>query len=268
MDSKVSVFDLGNADTSDATRASALDDSAVAGHRPARQRPAAPRRERPAAPARSRLSPARYKVFERLAWLRSWPGITRTLSLLVPGAGQLVRGEITFGLFLLTTSTFLWAFAWSILETLDRLAGTLALLDLSILIVFWTLGGIYVLAAMLHLTGVLAAIDAPGKHGEVIYHPALTGCASALIPGWGQLLNGDRFRAGLFLAGVWTAGGIWLVLSPAATELISAYLPAVSAWEQAARRPGPLWIALYTFPAMLWVLAVYDATSSSIYRRR
>lgn len=214
------------------------------------------------------LPAGRFKVFERLAWLRQWPGITRTLSLLVPGAGQLVRGETAYGLFLFTASVFLWSFAWSLLETLDRLAGTLVLLGSSVVVVFWTLCGIYALAGTLHLTGVLSAVGATGSREEVLYHPALTGSASALIPGWGQLLNGDRFRAGLFLAGVWIAGGIWIALSPAATELLSAYLPAVSSWEQAARRPGPLWLARFTFPAILWALAVYDAASSSIQRRR
>jgi hypothetical protein len=245
MNPDLSVFDLGNADAAtEAAATTALDDAAVAGPRP-----------------------ARFKIFERLAWLRPWPGVTRTLSLLVPGAGQLVRGQTTFGLFLLTSSIFLWAFAWSLLETLDRLAGTLVLLDLSIVVVFWTLCGIYALAATLHLTGVLTSIETPGSGGEVVYHPSLTGCASALIPGWGQLLNGDRFRTGLFLASVWIAGGVWIVLSPVATELLSVYLPAVSEWEQAARRPGPLWIARFRVPGIMRALAVYDGASSWVHRR-
>jgi len=218
--------------------------------------------------AQGALAPARFKLFERLAWLRPWPGVTRSLSLFVPGAGQLVSGETSFVLFLLTASIFLGSLAWSILETLDRLADTLVLLDVSVVVVFWTLCGIYVLAGMLHLTGVLSSIDAPGSDGGVVYHPVLPGAASALIPGWGQLLNGDRVRASLFLACVWIAGSVWIALSPAATDMLSTYLPAVARWEQAARRPGPLWIARFAFPAVFWALAVYDAASSSIHRRR
>ena len=217
--------------------------------------------------SRSGSSAAGQFLADRLSWLSEWPGVTRTLSLFVPGAGQLVRGETTLGLFLLTSTLFLLSLAWALLDTLDRLAGTLELLGISVVLAFWILGGIYVFTGLFHLTAVVTSIEPAGRAGPIVYHPALTGAASALVPGWGQLLNGERVRTMLFIAGIWIAGGVWLVLSPAATELFNVYLPAVSSWEQAARRPGLLWAARYTFPAVVWALAVYDAAASSANRR-
>jgi hypothetical protein len=264
MSQDVSVYDLGNADAATDQGAAQSVGEPSAGARRGAPAEGAP----PAATAARRLPSGGLALVRRLSWLRRWPGLTRSLSLFLPGAGQLVRGDLSTGLFLLTMSVFLVSLAWAILETLDRLAVTLELLGISIVAAFWTLGAIYVLAAALHLTGVLSVVDEPSPRERVIYHPALTGVASALLPGWGQLLNGDRVRAGLFLGCVWIAAGIWVVASPAATELLSAHLPAVSRWEQAARNPGLLWVARFTFPALLWALAVYDAAASSIHARR
>jgi hypothetical protein len=81
------------------------------------------------------------------------------------------------------------------------------------------------------------------------------------------VLNGDRLRAALFLAGCWFVAGVWITASPAATELFNTYVPVVSAWEQSARTPMLIWTLKWTTPLVLWALAVYDAASCAAGRR-
>jgi hypothetical protein len=225
-----------------------------------------------AAEAASRLcarGPAIQQALGRGAAFRDWPGLTRSLTLFVPGAGHLLRGETQLGLCFLALAGFLGTLAWAVTETFDRLVGLLRVLGYPSAIAFGTLAGVYGLGALLHLGSVLSSIDSPGRAGgEPGYHPLLPATASAVMPGWGQLLNGDRLRAGTFLVGLWLAGGVWLGLSPAVTALLDAHMPAVTALEEAAREPGLLWLLQFTLPVLLWTVGTYDAAVSAFHRRR
>ena len=118
------------------------------------------------------------------------------------------------------------------------------------------------LAAATHLWSVGDAVHVRGE-----YHPAVPAVASAIVPGWGQILNAHRGRALVFLAGVWGVGLVWLVTSKPATELFNAVLPAVPAWEGLVRQPTIVWAARWTFPLLVWSLAIYDAATAAARRR-
>ena len=191
----------------------------------------------------------------------------RSLSLFVPGASQLALGRRSLGLCFLSLMAFSGALAWAVLATLDRLAGTLGLLGQSNAFVFWMLAVAFVLAAGVHLTAVWNAGRLDRPTDPVPGHPVIPAVASALLPGWGQLLNADRVRALLFLAGGWLAAGAWVATSQPVTELINAYLPGVGSWEQTLRAPALIWTAKWTLPVVVWTLAVYDAACSALARR-
>ena len=183
-----------------------------------------------------------------------------SLSLFLPGSGQVLHGDTTRGLFFFCSIGFLGTLSWALLTTADRLAETLALLEVSMMPVFAVVALAYCLAGVAHVGGVLSAAPRVSRSD---WHPAVSGLASALVPGWGQLLNGDRIRAGLFLACLWLAAAVWILDSRATMELLNAYLPGVGIWEQTVRQPFVLWTARWTFPAVLWSLAIYDAASSA-----
>ena len=194
-----------------------------------------------------------------------WPDVVTSLSLFLPGVSQMVRGQVTRGLFLLSSLAFLGSIAWATLQTLDRLAVTLDLLGLSMYFVFWTLVWIYLMVVTIHLSGVWTATeDSPRR----VRHPAVSAVASLIVPGWGQILNGDRLRAVLFLGAAWLAAGFWIAASPPVTELFNTHLPVVTPWEQLARTPLVLWTLRWTLPLVIGCLAVYDAASSAIDQRR
>lgn len=184
------------------------------------------------------------------------------LSLFLPGTGHLVRREGMMGLFFLSSLAFVGALGWAILGTLDRLTETLMILGLPREFGVWALGVLYVFAMFLHLWNVLNCC-ALGDRGEPL-HPALTGIASAMLPGLGQLLNGDTKRLAMFLGSLWVIGTAWLLAAPqthAVLESLNLHLPpALGIFSSAAVR--------WTLPAVVWSLAIYDATTSAAMRRQ
>jgi len=129
------------------------------------------------------------------------------------------------------------------------------LLDYPAEFAVWSVAGLFVCAAFLHLWSVLGS----GSSEVRAPHPVICGVASALLPGWGQLLNGHLTRAALFLAGLWVVGAIWLLASPPAAAVLEAqglYLPTALAYATSSA-------VRWTLPAVVWSLAVYDATASA-----
>jgi hypothetical protein len=202
-------------------------------------------------PVRSRSHFPASAASRKSGWLSN---LIVSLSIFLPGAAQILRGRFAVGLFFLTGIGCLAASAWAVVTTMTRLTETLPLLGLPPEPAVWSLAILYGLAALLHVAGVLDA----GPRSELgSPHPVLSGLASALVPGWGQVLNGHARRAALFLGGVWLIGAAWLIDSPPAGELLASlrfYLPPE---VRLACAPAMRWSAL----ALLWALSVYDAAA-------
>lgn len=181
-----------------------------------------------------------------------------SLSLFVPGSSQIVRGDFSGGLFFLSCMGFVVALGWAVIATLPRLSETLVVLGQSRAAAMWLLATLYAVAGVLHLACVMNAnpswsVMSPRKGA----HPMVAGTASLIFPGWGQILNGDRNRAVLFLALMWVVGAAWLLVSPPVLSLmdqLGLYLPAALS---ALTTP----VARWTLPAVVWSLAIYDAAS-------
>lgn len=192
------------------------------------------------------------------------PGLVASLSMFLPGFGQIVAGDAARGLcFLLTTG---WAVAtgWAIVVSLDRLLPTLDLLDVPRGTVAAALGLAALAATGIHVGSVWHAHALRDGRGRVQPHPVAAGLASTVVPGWGQVLGGHRVRAACFLSALWVIGAAWLLATPAGTTLlkeIGVGLPpgARDGW-------GP--IALVTAPILVWVLAIYDAAAGAVAARR
>jgi hypothetical protein len=182
-----------------------------------------------------------------------WRG---SLSLVVPGAGTWLRGDPAGGLFHLCSLAFIATLSWCLTYSMDRIVPTLELLGHRRELGFWVLGVLFAAAAMLYLSSAWRAVGpVAGPNAVPRPHPFLAGVASFLIPGWGQLLNGDRFRSVLFLAGVWIVLGAWILSLRETGVLLDEYrmfLPGILSIYS-----GPA--VRYTLPAVIWTLAVYDA---------
>ena len=178
-----------------------------------------------------------------------------SLELFAPGLGQLCRARWSDGLFALVVCGFLIALGWAIWETLDRLAGALVALG------YPAQGGVYALVmiygclAGLHTANVLYGTTRDSSRA----HPLSAGCASLLVPGWGQLLNRQPAKAAAFVAGLWLVGIAWLLASPWIAALFREQGVGLRGGLEALSSPVVLWTA----PIVLWVLSVYDAVASA-----
>ena len=181
------------------------------------------------------------------------------LSLLLPGSGQIARGEVAKGFFILTFMAFLGVAGWAIYGTADSLAATLTLLGYPPAVAVWMLGALYSTGALVHMGSVVSA--SPGRTQP--HHPALAGLASLIVPGWGQILNGNRARAVLFLGSLWLVGSGWLLSMPAAQQMLDSMSLDLPLALTILAAPLARWL----FPAVVWTLAVYDAAASAASRR-
>jgi TM2 domain-containing membrane protein YozV len=184
-----------------------------------------------------------------------------TLSLFVPGAGQIVRGDVALGLFFLSSLAFMGSLGWALVVTLDRVTATLRVLDFPGAPAVWALSTVFAIGGALHMASVLSA----NPHVETrAPHPVVAGVASAIVPGWGQILNGSYKRACLFVGSLWLISAIWILASPAVQanlESLRLFIP-----------PEVLMICSpavrFTAPAVIWALSIYDAAATAAAARR
>jgi len=240
MGNRSEVYDLGNVDTGVRTARTVQGPPTVI--RPVQSRPASSTGF--AAAAESTMG-----AFD----------ITGNLSLFLPGTGQLARGERAGGLFYISSLGLVAALGWAVIETGERLPRTLEALGLPPETGVWFLGLLYIWAAMLHV-GNLAG---RGIATEPPISPWIAGGLSLVLPGWGQLLNGDRLRAAMFVGGLWIVGAAWLLVSPPAVALFEAQGLHLPPALQTFASP----LVRFTLPPVVWALAVYDAAPRAVHRR-
>lgn len=228
----------------------------------------------PKTPARPRTQPAGEPVPLRVpkpqrstiaAGTRlAGPGLVGSLSLFLPGAGQVLAGEPVTGLFFVSGIAFALVALHALLSVLDRVIPTLQILELPRAAAAGALALLVLSAATLHVTAMLHAHALRLDRRQTAPHPVLAGLASALVPGWGQLLVGHRVRAAIVLGGVWTIALAWLCVTPRGFAILQAVGIAIPP----ALRDGAGPIALVTGPVVLWTLAVYDASMGAFSGRR
>lgn len=208
------------------------------------------RAARPAPRAMGSLEPAGFDLYG-------------TLSLFVPGAGHLLRGDATIGLFFMTTLAFLGTFAWAVVETLERITDTSRLLGFPGGPGVWALCGTYVAAALLQLASVVTSDTHVIGRRLPTLPPLVPAIASGILPGWGQVLNGTYRRACLFLVALWAIGAAWILAIPE----VQVYLESIRLYVPSQVMVVTVPVVRYTAPAVVWTLAIYDAASTAASRR-
>lgn len=188
------------------------------------------------------------------------PAIAATLSLLIWGTGQFYNREWKWGfLFFLLMVNFygipvLVIVAWNILapylETFhvtrsNALMGTEA---------FWLTGLIFWIFNVLH--AYYGAHKKRTKPFEGINHPVLVSVCSFLIPGWGQLLNGQPKKAVFFL--IFAGAGFAAVTAPVSIYFI---WPMLATIDDRIAAEWMIVAAVVIFPLVLlvWLVGLYDA---------
>jgi len=192
------------------------------------------------------------------------PALAGSLSLFVPGLGQVVAGEFAWGLFYFTGIGFCAALLWATLASLDRLFPTLRLLGVPPEALVVAVASLAVAVVTLHLAGILHAQSVTAGTQSLVPHPLVAGLASLLVPGWGQLLAGHRRRAALFLLSVWLLSAAWLLVIPTGARIVGRMGFALPMSIKDGWGPAVLLGA----PFIVWVIAIYDAAAGAAHARR
>jgi TM2 domain-containing membrane protein YozV len=191
------------------------------------------------------------------------PLVAASLSVVVPGSGQLAFGDGASGLLFLSLAGLAVSSAWAIVTTWDRLVPTLAVLEIPSWTATAALVAAFVLAAGAHLGSAVHAHAHRSTGRDAATHPIVAGLGSMLIPGWGQLLAGNRGRAGFFLGAFWLLGGAWLAVTP----WVSARLAETGLGLPREILDGTGPVILLAATGVIWALAVYDAAAGAHSRR-
>ena len=184
-----------------------------------------------------------------------------TASLILPGTGQMLRGEFALGLFYLSSMGFVAALIWAIVMTLERVTETLRTLEVPGAAALWGMAVSLGVGVLLHLANILSASGDPMPKRP---HPIMAGLASVVLPGWGQVLNGSYRRACLVVCGAWIVAVMWILALPVVHERLAEVRLFIPDQVLIACQPA----VRFTAPVVVWALALYDAVATATARRR
>ena len=191
-----------------------------------------------------------------------------SLSLFLCGAGQIYNGQGKLGALMLLTQIFMAAANWAIIQLWPSIVELGDLFGLNEWRLMMGICAVDVLMIPLMLTAVYQSYRrADAESGEYAggINPLVSGLASLVVPGWGQLVNAQAGKAVFFL---------FSLLAGAYAVLVVKFSPFLKVLESA----GPRYLAADTFmtaavailgvTAVMWILSVYDAILVAGFRRR
>jgi len=199
------------------------------------------------------------------------PRLGASCSMLLSGCGHLIHHRWKTGVFYLAVfagalaTPFLLGLAWPRLETLAARQG----LGAGDLLVGLLLLDVFFIAAWLSSVSSAYAIGRAYR-GDVVDEaasPLAAAAASVLVPGWGQIVNGQIGKALVFLAVVYAGalGGLaWLALPGPIARLSTGMLGGVSSTLPVL----VVTVALAVIGSVTWALSVYDAALVARYHGR
>ncbi len=190
-----------------------------------------------------------------------------TLSLFCFGAGQIYNRQFKLGVLLLLTEILGIVCHWSAVATWRSIRETALLFGIAERELVLAAAGADLLLVLLALLGIHQAYrraesDAGAFDG--LANPALSGLASLLIPGWGQLFNGQLGKALCFTFSLLIVAYVtaFAIFTPILT------LEDLAAIPQSLRTPNAVGGAAMLALGSLWVLSVYDAILVAGFQRR
>jgi len=194
--------------------------------------------------------------------------LASTLSLFICGAGQAYNGQGQVGALLFLTETLVVALNWSVCRMwpeVRALADVFGVTDLQIFLSVATLDFLVVFLAMaaVHQAYRQAERDDGPFGGKD--NPILSGMASLIVPGWGQLVNGQPGKAVAFL--FFGLTGIYTVVLLLFTPFL-AMLNEVNAWRDLSAQLNTGVAAVLAASGVVWILSIYDAMLVAGFRRR
>lgn len=188
------------------------------------------------------------------------PAIAATLSLFMWGGGQIYNRDIKRGLSLLTAmAVFGLSFSMILInwDTVFAFLKGIGLTPINIILMFFFL---YALIMLLWYGNIIHAYLSVDRTRNEPFngadHPVLSGIASTLIPGWGQMLNG-QFKKGMLYLFSFFSGLFCLTFIISSTVL----WPSIDLERERAAFETSLlaMLILAIIVSLLWLINIFDA---------
>ena len=185
--------------------------------------------------------------------------LASTFSMFVCGAGQVINGQWKLGVLLFLTEAFAVAAHWCLVRAWPFFRGVAHIYAISEEELFLGLAAADFLLLFFLLYNVAQAYhqgEARSGGFEGIGASYVSALASALVPGWGQLLNGQAGKGLFFLFCV--MGEIYALALLVLTSFFHLF-PRLGVEKLVEQRGDILGLSFFFFGTMIWVLSVYDA---------
>jgi TM2 domain-containing membrane protein YozV len=202
---------------------------------------------------------------------RSGPAAASSLSLLMWGLGQLYNGDTRLAILFAMCEALILAFHYMLYMTWDRIRSFVHLFFVSEWEMMLYASSIDLCVIFLMIYNVAQAYrtaEARGGQFHGLRRPFVSGLASLLVPGWGQLLNGQLGKAMFFLFAfllqVYVLG-VYL-LSP--FYRIVSEIDILDPKQMLLNNSIRVGAAIVNATLLLWLLSTYDAVVVARYSRR
>jgi hypothetical protein len=193
--------------------------------------------------------------------------LAASLSLFICGGGQIYNGQVKLGALFMLGELLAVVGHWSLFQLWGQvveLAAIFEITEAALVLSTLILDSFLLIFLVAGVSQAYKQAEAWGRPFDGIGFAPLSGAASALVPGWGQLLNAQAGKATFFLsvlAIMAYAGGI-LAFSPMIRELVMADLT-----RYLLLSPTSMAMAAAFGAGTLWAINVYDAFLVARYQR-
>jgi len=194
--------------------------------------------------------------------------LAATLSLFFCGAGQIYNQQTQVGTLMLLMQVLAVAANWAAIQLWTRMVSLAGLFGVSEWHLMLGIVGADVAVVLMMLTSIHQAYrfaDDEAGGSQASGNPILCGLASLLLPGWGQLANGQAGKAVFFLFS--TLAGVSVVVLTRLTPFLR-LLATVDVNQSIMPRVTTGVMVMVGASAVMWILSVYDAALVSGFRRQ
>lgn len=192
--------------------------------------------------------------------------VASSLSLFVCGAGQAYNGQAKLGLLLFLTEILTVVGHWSLIRvwsTVTNLGYILAVNEREIFVGVAVTDFLLIFLLLYNVAQAYHQADQEGARFDGFGHPLLSGLASMVLPGWGQLVNAQLGKALFFVFCLLTQGLAFTLLFVPPFDRVFATLEIHRLVEG---RTMETMVALGAGAVQTWLLSVYDAYLVARYR--
>ena len=196
------------------------------------------------------------------------PATAATLSMWVWGLGQFCNGDRQLGVLFFLCEMQIAAFHYMLYRTWEgiRRAAELFFVSETELLLYVAAADFCLIFFMaFNVAQAYRGAETRGVHFEGLHSPILAGIASSLVPGWGQLLNGQLGKATVFLA------AFLLQLYLIGLYLFSPFYRVVldlDPQQILLKNAISAGMVLLFATALCWLISAYDAFLVARYTRR